>query len=311
MHWSRIGEAGFVGGMKFMFALYRLCGRWPFRVALYPVLTWYVLTRAVARRASRDYLKRLYLHSHGTTPTPSLLNVLRHFAAFAEALVDKVLAWSDPDRLGDVTVTGREAVLQLLDAGRGGVFVVSHIGNFELCRAIARHRRRGIKLNIFVHTRHAARFNRVLRDLAPDSQLDLIQVTDFSPATAVMLSEKVERGEFIVIAGDRVPVSERGPVLQVDFLGASAPLPFGPYLLANMLRCPLISLIARREGEQSHINIRVLSDGVRLPRADRMGAATVLAQTYAEQMTHACLAAPFQWFNFFDFWGAAPRGEQR
>ncbi len=57
MHWARIGEAGFVGGMKFMFALYRLCGRWPFRLALYPVLAWYVLTRAVARRASRDYLR--------------------------------------------------------------------------------------------------------------------------------------------------------------------------------------------------------------------------------------------------------------
>ncbi|GAB7127065.1 hypothetical protein JCM19000A_15720 [Silvimonas sp. JCM 19000] len=309
MHWARIGEAGFVGGMKFMFALYRLCGRWPFRLALYPVLAWYVLTRAVARRASRDYLARLYLYSNGCTPRPGLLNVLRHFAAFAEALVDKVLAWSDPDRLGEVSVSGRQAVLDLLDAGRGGVFVVSHIGNFELCRAIARQRRQGIKLNIFVHTRHAERFNRVLHDLAPDSQLDLIQVSDFSPATAVMLAEKVERGEFIVIAGDRVPVSEQGPVLNVDFLGAPAPLPFGPYLLANMLRCPLISLMARREGARSVITIRVLADAVRLPRADRIGGATALAQAYAEQMAQACVAAPFQWFNFFDFWGSAPRGE--
>ena len=179
--------------------------------------------------------------------------------------------------------------------------MVSHIGNFELCRAMAKRRNKGMKLNIFVHTRHAQRFNHLLRELAPDSQLDLIQVTDFSPATAVMLAEKVAAGEFIVIAGDRVPVTA-GPVLKVDFLGAEAPMPFGPYLIASMLHCPLLVLMAHRDQQGTHVHVRELSAEVRLPRGQREAAAQVLAQAFADELAQACRVMPLQWFNFFPFW---------
>ncbi len=59
-HWAQINEFSFVAGMRLLFlALSRLFGRWPFRLVLYPVLLWYVLTKPAARAASSDYLKRL------------------------------------------------------------------------------------------------------------------------------------------------------------------------------------------------------------------------------------------------------------
>ena len=296
-----MGEAGFVSGMKILFTIYRWFGRWPFRIALYPVLAWYVLTRPVARRASREYLGKLYAYSAGKTPAPNMLNVLRHFGAFAETLLDKLLVWSAPERMGLVNMEGSVIVREMMARGQGGVIMVSHIGNFELCRAMAKRRNKGMKLNIFVHTRHAERFNRLLRELAPDSQLDLIQVTDFSPATAVMLSEKVARGEFIIIAGDRVPVTQ-GPVLNVSFLGAEAPMPFGPYLIASMLHCPLLALIAHRDQQGTHVHVRELAAEVRLPRGKREIAAQALAQQFADELAQACCATPLQWFNFFPFW---------
>ncbi|GGP21748.1 LpxL/LpxP family acyltransferase [Silvimonas iriomotensis] len=302
MHWARIGEAGFVSGMKFMFIVYRKLGRWPFRLMLYPVLAWYVLTRRTARLASRQYLARLHDFSGGQTPPDSLLNVLRHFAAFAETLIDKLLVWSAPERIGPVAVEGGEPLLQLLAEGRGGVIIASHIGNFELCRALARQRRAALKLTIFVHTRHAQQFNRVMRELAPDSQVDLLQVTELSSATAIMLAERVARGEFIVIAGDRVPVSDQGREVAVQFLGQEAPLPAGPYLLAGILKCPLFALIASKRDAQTHITIRKLSDRVLLPRQNRMGMAVQLAQQFADLLAQECCIAPLQWFNFFPFW---------
>jgi predicted LPLAT superfamily acyltransferase len=42
---------------------------------------------------------------------------------------------------------------------------------------------------------------------------------------------------------------------------------------------------------------------VRLPRATREQELGRYAQAYADRLEHYCRLAPFQWFNFFDFWG--------
>ena len=48
-HWAAIEEASFVAGMRLLFWVCRVFGRWPFRIVLYPVLLWYVLTQPRAR----------------------------------------------------------------------------------------------------------------------------------------------------------------------------------------------------------------------------------------------------------------------
>ena len=37
-HWAQIEEVSFVAGIRLLFWLGRVLGRWPFRVVLYPVL---------------------------------------------------------------------------------------------------------------------------------------------------------------------------------------------------------------------------------------------------------------------------------
>jgi predicted LPLAT superfamily acyltransferase len=287
--------------MRLFVHIYRLFGRWPFRIALYPVLAWYVLTNGVARRASRDYLQRLHALSNGNTPVPTLRNVLRHFGAFAETMLDKVLTWRGELADAPVQVEGREALLRLRDAGRGGVIVTAHIGNVELCRRIGESRR-GLQLNVLVHTRHAERFNRLLKEANPDADVRLIQVTELDMATAVMLAERVAQGEFVVIAADRVPVSRQTEVIETDFLAATARFPAGPYILASVLKCPLLAVIAGRRGDVAHITIRQLAERVTLPRADRHAAIVPLAAAFARLLEAECLAAPLQWFNFYPYW---------
>ena len=58
-HWAQIEEVSFVAGMRLLFWLARVLGRWPFRAVLYPVLLWYALAKPWARAASKDYLRRI------------------------------------------------------------------------------------------------------------------------------------------------------------------------------------------------------------------------------------------------------------
>ena len=53
--------------------------------------------------------------------------------------------------------------------------------------------------------------------------------------------------------------------------------------------------------------LRPLSDGVRMPRAEREKAAHELLEGYVSMLEQWCLRFPWQWFNFYDFWsGGAP-----
>lgn len=295
-HWASLNEISFVAGMRVLFWVCRTCGRWPFRLLLYPVLLWYVISQARPRRASRDYLRRVAAMSGQPAGA-----VLAHFAAFGESILDKMLLWAGLFNTDAVRLHGDTLITDALARGQGGLLICAHLGNLELCRVLSRQRG-DMRLTVLVHTKHAREFNRMLAKLNPGSQLNLMQVTEMSPATAIILSQKVAAGEFVVIAGDRVPVAPNPRVAVVDFLGAPAPFPVGPYVLASILQCPVYLLFSIRRGGHAELHFELFRDAVRLARRDRDATLLPLAQAYARRLEHFCLLAPLQWFNFYDFW---------
>jgi predicted LPLAT superfamily acyltransferase len=303
-HWAAINEVSFVAGMRLLFWVCRTLGRWPFLVLLYPVLCWFLLFNGRARRVSADYLRRVQAYA----PVPRL-GVLRHFAAFGVSILEKMLLWGGSYDVSQVRLHGAAALDETLAAGQGALLICSHFGNIELSRVISRTRP-DIKLTVLVHTRHAQAFNRMLARLNPDSELNLLQVTDLNAATAMMLSERVQRGELVVIAGDRVPVSappgeparHQPRVAVADFLGAPAAFPIGPYVLASALQCPVFLMFPLQRGNDSALHFELFRNSLRLPRQGRDAALAALAADYAGRLQHYCTQAPLQWFNFYDFW---------
>jgi predicted LPLAT superfamily acyltransferase len=160
----------------------------------------------------------------------------------------------------------------------------------------------GLKLTVLTHTKHAARFNRLLAQLDPESQLNLMEVTELSPVTAMLLSDKIAQGEFVAIAGDRIPVSQNPRIALAQFLGATAPFPVGPYILASLLQCPTYLMFSMRTGDTSEIHFQLFRESIRLPRRRRDEALAGLVAVYAGRLEHFCLRAPLQWSNFYDFW---------
>ncbi|MFL6671935.1 MAG: acyltransferase [Massilia sp.] len=306
-HWASINEASFVAGMRLLFWVWRVLGRWPFRIVLYPVLAWYIATKPLARRASAHYLARVAAHA----PVPQGLGgVLRHFGAFAENILDKMLLWGGLFDTRAVTCTGAEPLQRMIGEGRGALLVCAHLGNLDLCRVLAQQCP-GLKLTVLVHTRHAQAFNDMLARLDPRSGLNLMQVTEMTPAMAMTLAERIGQGELVVIAGDRIPVSPCPRVVRADFLGSPAAFPVGPYVMASVLECPLYMLFAARRGSVHEIHFELLRESVSLPRKGRDQALAALAADYARRLEFHCLRAPLQWFNFYDFWDLpdAPRSD--
>jgi predicted LPLAT superfamily acyltransferase len=185
--------------------------------------------------------------------------------------------------------------------------ICCHLGNLELSRVVCK-RRADAKLTVLLHTKHAERFNRLLAGLDPASQLNIMQVTEMSPAMAIQLSEKIARGELVAIAGDRIPVSPNPRVAWASFLGERAPFPVGPYILASVLQCPVYLLFSMRAGRAAEIRFEPFRESIRLPRSGRDAALAALAGDYAARLEHFCMREPLQWFNFYDFW-RLPEGD--
>jgi predicted LPLAT superfamily acyltransferase len=300
-HWAQIHESSYIAGMRLLFWLFRIVGRWPLRAALYPVVLWYMMTRRASRVASKEYLRRVAESSGELGITPDGITVFRHFASFAESILDKMLLWRGLYKTDQVKFVGRELIMAQIAAKSGGLLICCHLGNLELGRFLSKQLA-GFKMTALIHTKHAQRFNRLLSQLDPESQVNVMQVTELSPATAILLAEKLAQGEFVAIAGDRVPVALHPRYVLAEFFGALAPFPIGPYILASLFQCPIYLMFSVRPGPTAEIHFELFRQSIRLPRKSRDQALGRLAEEYAGRLEHFCRRAPLQWFNFYDFW---------
>jgi predicted LPLAT superfamily acyltransferase len=300
-HWSAMGEWSVIWGMRFLLRVYLLCGRTVLQWFLYPVVSYYWLANKPGRAASLAYLKRVAQLSPSSGLNGNLRDSYRHFIGFANAIIDKLAAWSGALSLADVNYQGRDSLLAQIRTGKGAILLGSHLGNLEVCRVLA-DMDEVVRINVLVHTKHAEKFNRLLKQTNRNSGLNLIQVTEISAATSMMLSDKIDSGELVIITADRTPVSPNPRVSRAKFLGGDALFPQGPFILAALLKCPVYALFCLKQNGKQVIYFEHFSDLLTFPRKNREQALQQTVQRYAGRLEHYCLMEPLQWFNFFDFW---------
>ncbi|MEZ8126704.1 glycosyltransferase [Vibrio splendidus] len=314
-HWSRTQERGTVLGIKLLLAVYTLLGRGVFNLILRGVMRYYHLTGKRARNASEQYLFQLKAYAEQQNiELPAELTSYNHLLSFGHTMLDKLAAWKGDFSVDNLSIHGQEQFESMVANQQGVLILGSHLGNIELCRALGR-RHSNIKINALVFTEHAERFNSVMKAVNPQSDLNLIQVTSMGPDTAILLQQKLEQGEWIVIVGDRTSTSKESRSVWAEFLGKEAPFPQGPFMLASVLKAPVFLLFGLRDDSQSkpHFNVYFehFSDKIELPRKTREQSLQQVVQKYADRLEHYTLKAPLQWYNFFNFWTLSKHHDEK
>ncbi len=314
-HWSRIHEQGSVLGIKILLTCYAWFGRYVFKAVLWPVIVFYYWRAKLARTASLQYLARMQKQYPQSLQGQKLNHWLgiAHFYQFGLSIIDKIDAWVGKIDYRQVDYQGREYAERLFEQGKGAVFLTSHLGNMELCRAIS-NRVQQTRINVLVFTQNAVKFNQVLKEMNEQVDVDLIQVSDLGADSAIMLKERIDNGEFIVIVGDRTSITEPGKSIHAQFLGEPAPFPMGPFILAALMECPVYLIFCSKRASRFQITMEPFSEQpIKLPRKTRQQALQSWVQKYAERLEYHASQAPLQWFNFFDFWAkvdkASPASE--
>ncbi len=299
-------KRGTVLGIKLLLAVYSLLGRATFNLILRLVMAYYHATGKQAKQASQRYLDQLEQYAREKRiELPDNLTSYNHLLSFGHTMLDKLAAWKGDFSAQNLTIHGQNQFDKMIENQQGVVILGSHLGNIELCRALSR-RHTHVKINALVFTEHAERFNAVMKAVNPNSELNLIQVSHLGPDTAILLQQKIEQGEWVVIVGDRTSTSKETRAVWADFLGKPAPFPQGPFMLASILKAPVYLLFGLRDDSSStpHFDVYFehFSDKIVLPRKERQTALEMVVQQYAQRLEHYTLQAPLQWYNFFDFW---------
>jgi predicted LPLAT superfamily acyltransferase len=302
-HWASTKEAGVLNGLRFMIWIDTHVGRAAFNFGLIFVMAYFFLRRGEARRASLEYLGRVKAeYPDALGKGPMLWLSFRHFFIFGQSLLDKYLAWAEtPDGI-NMDPEEEKSLFEFFGTGRGCLLIGSHFGNLEYSRGIA-HRYPKVTINVLIYDQHAQNFAALLAQGDPDSRMNLIQVTDVDLNLALQLKEKVQRGEWVVIAGDRVPVGESERVCGADFFGEKARFPIGPYVLATLLQCPVFLIHCFRLDGKYRLGYEFFAEQIGADRSERQAAYKASAQQFASALEKQVIRAPLQWFNFFDFWG--------
>lgn len=293
-YWDHQRERGTPFMLKLLVRLTQLLGRGPMWLLLWPIAFYFWLTAGAARRSSREYLRRV----HGKPV--SIFAPLRHFHTFALTSVDRIYLLGGHANALDVTAHVPDEVLRAIAAGRGCILLVAHFGSFEAMRVRGTQRNES-PIRIVLDRQVGRMAMSLLEALNPELATGIIDASQRGPELMLEIRSALQAGHIVGIMADRAREDERSAT--VRFMGDDARLPVGPWIIAGMLDAPVVlGFGVYRGGRRYECHLELFAERLELPRATREQTLQEWAQRYALRLEDYVRAAPYNWFNFYDFW---------
>jgi predicted LPLAT superfamily acyltransferase len=285
--WKTKAERGSSALIHVIAWLARAVGRPLCRLLLYPIVVYFVVTDATARRASREFLAAAYGRP------ARWIDVAAHIHCFAATLLDRVYMASGDFERFRVTVHGDALVRDALAAGKGCVLLGSHLGSFDLMmlKNQVLHNR---PITVLMHIDERARVRRIAG--IDDSKVPIIPLGRVD--SYLRAYEVLERGGLVVVLADR---SEKSASLQSDFLGRPAPFPVGPHALAARAGAGVLMGFGLYEGGASY-RLEFVEFGPAAPPGSRGAGLQPAVDRYVALLEQYARRFPKNWFNFFPYW---------
>lgn len=290
--WRSQQERSNLAILKLMVWISLTFGRRIGRLVLHGIAAYYVLFAPRARRASRDYLHRALGRWAEWT------DGYRHVFSFASTIHDRIYLLNDRFDLFDIEVVGAEALQASLASQPGALLVGAHLGSFEVLRAVGRGRA-GLQVAMLMYEENARKINATLQAINPKATEDILPLGRVDSMLAAR--DKLDQGYLVGMLADRGLGGD--PAVDCEFLGETAAFPLGPWRMAAMLRRPVFFMTGLYlGGNRYQIHFEPLADFSSIPRAEREQAIQAAVHAYADRLAYFCRRAPYNWFNFFDFW---------
>jgi len=292
-NWAAQPERSNAIALRFIVWVALTLGRKVARLFLYPICIYFLLFAGNARTASTKYLRKVLGHE------PGIKDRFLHIYTFASTILDRVFLLNGRFDKFSINIHLDEATQSMISSKQGCILLGAHLGSFEIMRAYA-HQAGGPPVSIVMYEDNARKLNAVLNAINPAMAQQVIGLGKVD--SMLKVEQALLRGEYIGILADR-GLEHSSAMMSFDFLGEPAKFPTGPLRLALLLKQPVLLMAGvYRGGNRYDLYFEQLDD---MNTQQVLSRHEILQQTmerYVKGIEHYCRNAPYNWFNFYDFW---------
>jgi predicted LPLAT superfamily acyltransferase len=199
----------------------------------------------------------------------------------------------------DARLHVEEVVKGILKGGRGCLLLGAHLGSFEMVRFAGRER--GVPpVSLVMYEDNARTLREALDAINPGYAMQVIPLGRID--SMLQVEAALDAGGFVGLLADRTFQGEG--TRTCPFLGAPARFPDGPFRIAAMLWRPVVLMLGIYHGGRRYdIHFELIADLSKEGGPGRAAAVDQAMRAYVARLEHYCRLAPYNWFNFYDFWG--------
>jgi predicted LPLAT superfamily acyltransferase len=271
-------------------------GRPMARALLIPVCLYYLCRSGEANQTLRQY----YLRAQGRSP--GWQGLFHHYYWFGSTILDRVYFLRGRFGLFDIRVNGLDTLTRALSLRRGCLLLGSHLGSFEVVRAMGVSREE-LDIKVLMDEQNAPLMRAFSHEMNPVVADSVLQVGGVD--NMLRVRECLEGGGIVGIMGDRLMSHDQA--VRCNFLGSDAPFPTGSIRLAHAVRTPVVMFFGLYRGNNCYdVQLELLSEEIRLSSERREDDIRRWTQQYADRLAHYSRNATDNWFNFYDFWQDTP-----
>lgn len=258
-----------------------------FAYGLLRVVTYYYYLFAVKpKKALLDF----YQNTLHITGSEARKMARRNFYIFGQTLVDRAAFLLGKDREFSHVFENEQYLIDIRDAGRGGILLSAHVGNWETAGNLLKGRITPT-INIVMLDAEVENIKKYMDLSTGGSRFKVIAIKD-DLSHVISIRNALVNNEFVAIHADRY--LEGAKYIEMDFLGRKARFPYGPFVIASKFNAPVTFVFAAKDGKYSYHLSATKPIEVKMKPEE-------IAKLYVEELERKVRAFPEQWFNYFNF----------
>ena len=245
---------------------------------------------------SSRYSYRYFRHQQGMGAFRARLKVYQNYYIFAQTLLDKMVVMAGIENNFTYDFDGEENLRNMVEAGRGGILLSAHVGNWEAAGHLLR--RLNTRVNVVMYDGEHQPIKEYLEYITGGRNLHVIVIRD-DLSHVYEIGKALQKNELICLHADRY--LEGNKTVSNKFLRGQAKFPQGPFALAAAFQVPVSVVFAFKE-RTTHYHFFGSTSLQREDQESKKDFIQRLMRSFVEQLEEKIKIYPDQWFNYYNFW---------